>query len=123
MGGFEAGHGIVAGKVGRFYAKVAEAIHDGVFERGGDADGAHALDVAVAADGEEAGAFAADHAAQEGEVDDPVDVGGAVLVVGDAHGPGEDGAAGGGEEVVHLLEFSCELRVGSCEWGGRSCEL
>jgi len=100
---------------------VLETVEDGVFEFGGDADRADALDVGVAADGHESGTGAADHAAQEREVGDGLDVLDAVGVVGDAHGPAEDGVFGAGETAsdrVDLLlgdaAFGVDFFPGGC---------
>lgn len=81
---------------------------EGVQEGGGgaleDAHGAVALHVGVAADGADAGAGAADVAAQQQEVDDLADGRHGVLVLGEAHGPADDGALRGEDHGQGLLD-------------------
>ena len=60
----------------------------------GDADRAVALHVGMAAHGADAGALAADIAAQQSEVGELLDVLRAVAVLGDAHAIDDDGALG-----------------------------
>ena len=100
--GFDGHDGIEAMFVGR---GEVEFFAEGFEEFGGhffpDADGAVALDVGVSADWAEAGAFTADVAAEEGEVGEGLDIGDAVFVLGDAHGPGAD----------HAFRFDGDLEI------------
>lgn len=87
----------------------AELLLQGVQEgRGGaleDAHGAVALHVRVAADRADARAGTADVAAQQQEVDHFSDRGHGVLVLGEAHGPADDGALGGQDEAEGLVDL------------------
>src|SRR5262249_50736589 len=73
---------------------LAQRLHETVAHLFPDADGAIALDVAVAAHWADTGAGAADLAAKQVEVGDGLHIGDAVVVLGDAHGPAGDHALG-----------------------------
>ena len=101
--GFHGVHAVLTRRV------EAELLAQGVQERRRhllpDAHGPVALDVAVPADGRGAGAGLADVAAQQQQVDDLLDGGHALLVLRDAHGPGDDHLLGPQVAVRELVDL------------------
>ncbi|MBW4052686.1 MAG: FAD-dependent oxidoreductase, partial [Proteobacteria bacterium] len=87
----------------------AEALADAIQQRAirflGDADGAVALHVGVAAQRADAGAFAADVAAQQQQVGQLLHVFGAMAMLGDAHAVAHDHALGLGVDQRRRLDL------------------
>ena len=100
-------HGVDAVLAGRLEAElVAEGVEERLRHLLPDAHGAVALHVAVPADGGGAGARLADVAAQQQQVDDLLDRVDALLVLREAHRPGDDDAVGlevAGGQLVDLV--------------------
>ena len=102
---FDGHDGVVAVFFGRDEMEfLAEGGHEFVGHFFPDADGTVALDIGVAADRAEAGAGATDLAAEEDEVDDGLDIGDAVFMLGDAHAPAADHAFGMGGDVCGVVD-------------------
>ena len=71
---------------------ILQVLEQLVFELRGHPDRSDPLDIRMAADGHDPCPFASDHPSEQCQVDDRLDVLHAVGVVGDPHGPGEDGS-------------------------------
>ena len=103
---FHAGEGVEPIGGGHLEVQAqGEVVHHRFPERRGEAHRADALHVAVAAQRQEAGAFAPHHATQERQVDERLHVAHPVCVMSNAHRPGKHRVVRTRVLVRHLLHL------------------